>query len=305
MNTQIIPASPTPQYDFETILAKRDLAKTTAYRYGREVQLAQDAGINLLDSTAVADYAAGLPSSRKMFLRASVRLIANEITAVAKANATPDNVAAMQATMWRAESLKDAITVKVSKGERAHTWLNLAEVRTLVHLPVTETTIGLRDRVALGLLVGAGLRRDELVNLQWNQVTEQGERTVLSITGKGNKNRVIPISDKLVSLLDQWADVIGRDGFVIRSVRKGGKDIGKHMCGQSVLELVDKYGRMLGKEKLRPHDLRRTYARIGYDSGVDIGQISKLLGHASIATTQRYLGLEIDLNKTVSDFIPV
>ena len=290
--------------DFEAILAKRNLAATTRYRYGREITKAREAGINLLDATAVSNYAATLPSSRKMFLRAAVGLLADEMTQTAKAQATPDNVATMQAVMWRADALKGSIHVQATTGHKAHTWLNLAEVRVLLTGLTDASTIkGKRDRVVLGLLVGAGLRRDELASLTWEQVKQQGERTVLSITGKGKKNRVIPINDKLVTLLGEWGDLIGRTGNIARSVTKGG-EIGQGISGQAILDIVDAYGYELGKEALRPHDLRRTYARIGYDAGIDIGQVSKLLGHASIATTQRYLGLQIDLKKTVSDFVP-
>ena len=290
--------------NFEAILAKRNLAQTTRYRYGREIKLARQAGVNLLDATAVSTYAADLPSSRKMFLRAAVGLLADELSQVAKAQATPSNVAEMQAVLWRAEALKESIQVQATKGQQAHTWLNLAEVRALLTSLADETTMkGRRDRVVLGLLVGAGLRRDELAGLTWADVKQQGERTVLSITGKGKKRRVIPIHDKLVALLDEWAELVGRSGHIARSVTKGG-ELGESISGQAILDIVDAYGQELGKEKLRPHDLRRTYARIGYDVGIDIGQISKLLGHASIATTQRYLGLQIDLKKTVSDFVP-
>ena len=290
--------------NFEAILAKRNLAKTTRYRYGREIKLARAAGVNLLDATAVSTYAADLPSSRKMFLRAAVGLLADELSQVAKAQATPANVAEMQAVLWRAEALKESIQVQATKGERAHTWLNLAEVRSLLSSLTDETTVkGKRDRVVLGLLVGAGLRRDELAGLTWEHVTQQGERTVLSITGKGKKRRVIPIHDKLVTLLEEWAELVGRTGHIARSVKKGG-ELGESISGQAILDIVNAYGQELGKENLRPHDLRRTYARIGYDAGIDIGQISKLLGYASIATTQRYLGLQIDLKKTVSDFVP-
>lgn len=290
--------------NFEAILAKRNLARTTRYRYGREIKLARQAGVNLLDATAVSNYAADLPNSRKMFLRAAVGLLAGELSQVAKAQATPANVAEMQAVLWRAEALKESIQVQVTKGQQAHTWLNLAEVRALLTNLTDETTIkGKRDRVVLGLLVGAGLRRDELAGLTWEDVKQQGERTVLSITGKGKKRRVIPIHDKLVTLLNDWAELVGPTGYIARSVKKGG-ELGESISGQAILDIADAYGRELGKEKLRPHDLRRTYARIGYDAGIDIGQISKLLGHASIATTQRYLGLQIDLKKTVSDFVP-
>ena len=55
---------------------------------------------------------------------------------------------------------------------------------------------------------------------------------------------------------------------------------------------------------LAPHDLRWTYAQLGYEGGVPDTQISRLLGHASVAVTQRYLNLDLDLKTTVSDFIP-
>jgi integrase len=61
---------------------------------------------------------------------------------------------------------------------------------------------------------------------------------------------------------------------------------------------------MIGKPELQPHDLRRTYAELGRRAGVSISQISKLLGHASIETTQDYLNIELDLETTISDFVP-
>ena len=59
-----------------------------------------------------------------------------------------------------------------------------------------------------------------------------------------------------------------------------------------------------GLDPFRPHDLRRTYAELGRRAGVSISQISKLLGHASIETTQDYLNIELDLETTISDFVP-
>ena len=67
---------------------------------------------------------------------------------------------------------------------------------------------------------------------------------------------------------------------------------------------MQKRGAMIGKLDLQPHDLRRTYAELGRRAGVPISQISKLLGHASIETTQEYLNIELDLETTVSDFVP-
>ena len=60
----------------------------------------------------------------------------------------------------------------------------------------------------------------------------------------------------------------------------------------------------MGKAELQPHDLRRTYAQLGLKAGIPLEQISRLLGHASIKTTQRYLKIDLDLEMTISDFVP-
>ena len=77
------------------------------------------------------------------------------------------------------------------------------------------------------------------------------------------------------------------------------------LSGQAICDVVSKYGTMIDKPKLRPHDLRRSYAQFGLDNGIPITQISRLLGHSNVATTQRYLNQEIDLEATISDFVPI
>ena len=81
--------------------------------------------------------------------------------------------------------------------------------------------------------------------------------------------------------------------------------LGVDLCAVDVFRIVRKHGAMIGLPELAAHDLRRTYAQLGYEAGVSITQISRLLGHASVATTQRYLNLDLDLDTTVSDFIPL
>ena len=166
---------------------------------------------------------------------------------------------------------------------------------------------GRRDKLILGLLTGAGLRREELVNLRWDDVIglpRQGKlRTALSIRGKGARHRVIPINEKLAKALDQWAGVVGRNGYVIRSLGMN-REPGERISAEAIFYIVRAVGEKINKPHLSPQDLRRTYAQLGYEAGVPITQISKLLGHASLATTQRYLNLDLDPELTVSDFIP-
>ena len=296
----------------DSILQQKELASTTAYRYRREVEVALTAGIDIWHRDELATYAAGLATSRKRFLKAAVRLLANELTDRAQAAANPDNIQQVQAAVFRAESLKRAITVKERKGNKVHTWLTPLETKMFLALPDVTTVKGRRDRIILALLVGAGLRRNEAIDLSWSQVVQQGDRTILAITGKGNKERGVPINPTLVAWLAAWQQELGQQKLgqqrlanrICVSVGKGGR-IGQAISGQAILDIVVAYGREIGKEGLRPHDLRRTYARIGYDAGIDISQISLLLGHSSIRTTQDYLGLQIDINKSVSDYVPM
>ncbi len=62
---------------------------------------------------------------------------------------------------------------------------------------------------------------------------------------------------------------------------------------------------MIAETDLAPHDCRRTFAQLAYDAGVPTTQILRLLGHANVGTTQRYLNLDLDLEITVSDFVPL
>jgi len=83
------------------------------------------------------------------------------------------------------------------------------------------------------------------------------------------------------------------------------KEFGESLSAEGVFQIVRKFGKMIDIPKLSPHDMRRTYAHLGYDAGVPITQIKELLGNASIATTQRYLDLSLDLDNTASDFMPL
>jgi len=128
-------------------------------------------------------------------------------------------------------------------------------------------------------------------------------RTVLDVEGKGAKDRVVPISDRLANAVDEWGKLVDHQGRIARSLGRS-RTIQGDMSTVSIYNLVRRRGVMIDRPDLAPHDLRRTYAQLGYEAGVPITQISTLLGHASVATTQRYLNLELDLEVTVSDFIP-
>lgn len=290
-----------------TAIETADLAEGTKRHYKRVITDYLATGHHLADVGALTQHAAGLSNSGKAHLKAAVRLWSAAMISAVKGNVTPDDVATAQAAVMRFEALQGAIHVKAATGQKAHTWLTSKQVKRLVDA-APDTVAGKRDKLALSLLVGAGLRRDEATRLTFEQVKFQpvkGKiRTVLQIHGKGEKDRVIPISDRLAALLDEWATNTGGKGLILRSVGRRG-DVGDSISDIALFKIVRKYGGLISKPDLAPHDLRRTYAQIGYESGVPITQISKLLGHATIATTQRYLNLDLDLETTISDFVPL
>jgi len=282
------------------------LADSTKRQYTKALSNYLATGANLGNADALADYARDLPTSSKAFLKAAVKLVTERMSTALKGQATPENVKSTQAALYRLEALQSAIEVKTPSGQKAHTWLTAAEVKKLLSTCGPDLK-GQRDKIVLGLLVGAGLRRQEAITLTFADIVLQPRgdrmRTCLQICGKGDKNRVVPISDALANLLDQWAGIVG-DGRILRSVDQRGT-INGSMSSSGIFGIVRKHGAMIGKPNLAPHDLRRTYAQLGFEAGVPVTQISRLLGHSSIETTQRYLNLELDLECTASDFVPM
>ena len=225
-----------------------------------------------------------------------------------KANATPQNIQVAQSAIMRLEAMRAAVTVPAHKGTKAHTWLSPAEVQQITAL-CDDSLDGKRDWIILGLLLGAGLRREELAALKFDaiktQPTKKGVRVVLEVTGKGAKDRVIPVNAILAAKLYEWRQLAGSEHIARAMVRKSKTQLADSMSAVAIFHLVNKYGKQIGKPGLAPHDLRRTYAQLGYNAGVPITQISVLLGHSSVKTTQEYLNLNLDLESTASDFVPL
>ena len=89
---------------------------------------------------------------------------------------------------------------------------------------------------------------------------------------------------------------------MLRAVDKGDRIAGSGMTAQSVFEVVEKYGRRIGME-IAPHDLRRSFAKLAHKGHAPLEQIQISLGHASIQTTERYLGIQQDLTDAPCDHL--
>jgi integrase len=188
-------------------------------------------------------------------------------------------------------------------GVRAGNWLTREQAAALLREPDGATLRGKRDRAILGLLVGCGLRRAELVRLAVESLeTRDGRWVIVDLVGKGNRVRTVPVPGWVKRMVDDWTAAAGiRHGALFRAVSKGGVLAGLGLTEKAIWSIVNEHARAIGIERLAPHDLRRTCAKLCRAAGGDLEQIQFLLGHASIQTTERYLGAGQNLAVAVND----
>ncbi len=190
------------------------------------------------------------------------------------------------------------------RGVRAGNWLLKDQVNELLQAPSTTTRKGKRDRAILALLVACGLRRGEVIALTVDQLQQREGRWVLpDLEGKGGRIRTIPIPALVKVRIDEWIDSAAiTEGRIFRSVNKGDTVVGEGIADEKAIwRLVVEYAAQTSLGSLAPHDLRRTCAKLCRKAGGNLEQIQLLLGHASVATTERYLGTELDLAIAVND----
>jgi len=188
------------------------------------------------------------------------------------------------------------------RGNRMGNWLSQAQTQALIEAPEPNTLKGKRDRCALALLVGCGLRRDELVRINFEDIQQRdGRWVIVDLTGKHGRIRTVPVPAWVKVAIDHWSDAarvsIGR---ILRSMNRYDQITGETLSGDAVLDLAAQYGEEIGV-RIRPHDLRRTCAKLCRKHGAELEQIQILLGHASIQTTERYLGTKQDLSNAPND----
>jgi len=181
--------------------------------------------------------------------------------------------------------------VKIA-GVRAGNWLVPEQAERLINAPDINNPIGLRDRALLSLLIGAGLRRSEVATLKIENIQiREGRWCIIDLLGKGGRVRTIPIANWVKESVDAWA-LTGKvfEGYLFYPLdRCNGRKPRKAITGQGVFVIARFYARQLGLN-IRPHDLRRTFAKLAYRGQSDLVQIQCSLGHSDPKTTLRYLG---------------
>ena len=160
-----------------------------------------------------------------------------------------------------------------------------SELRKLLAAPDPCNVAGARDYAILVILGFTGMRRQELVGLDLKSIDL--ERKTVKVTGKGSKERLIPLNPFVVETLNKWLEVrpATSDPEAVFLSR-----LGRRLTGRSIHNIVCKYVKKAGlvKDRISPHKLRHTFATLLHLNDVDILEIRSLLGHASITSTQIY-----------------
>ena len=166
--------------------------------------------------------------------------------------------------------------------------LTRGEVEALLKACSNRAPTGIRNRALIVLLWRAGLRIGEALALHPKDLDAQ-QATVRVLRGKGRKHRVVGLDPQAWAVVQRWIDIRAKLGIDGRR-RLFCTLQGKPLDQAYVRALLPRLGRKAGIEKrVHAHGLRHTHASELRQEGIDVGIISKQLGHASIATTARYL----------------
>lgn len=179
-----------------------------------------------------------------------------------------------------------------STGERLPDTLSIDEVAALLDACPTETPSGLRDKALLEALYATGARVSEVLGLSVDDASaalDPESGGVLTVTGKGNKQRLVPLGSKARDALEAYL-VRGRPAFANGTshallLNKRGGALSRQSAWNAIKQAAARAG--IDKE-VSPHTLRHSFATHLLEGGADVRSVQELLGHASVTTTQIY-----------------
>jgi integrase/recombinase XerC len=183
-------------------------------------------------------------------------------------------------------------------------YIPIDDMFALLEKPDSDKPLGLRDVSILELLYSSGLRVSELVNLNLEHLELKAR--LVRVSGKGGKERVLPVGRKAVAALSEYLEQTAQ----LRKKAGYSKDQGPlflnyrggRLSSRSVHRLVKRYSLECGiTTEISPHSIRHTFATHLLDGGADLRSIQEMLGHVSLSTTQKYTHVSIDKLMEVYD----
>jgi integrase/recombinase XerC len=162
-----------------------------------------------------------------------------------------------------------------------------------------DTPLAIRDKAIMELFYSSGLRLSELAALRWDQIDPSSG--LITVTGKGNKTRVVPVGSYAAAALNEWRKVRGNfAGFEEPCIFVSQR--GKPISVRTIQSRIRHWARRQGiPQKVYPHLLRHSFASHMLESSGDLRAVQELLGHADISTTQVYTHLDFQHLASVYD----
>lgn len=185
-------------------------------------------------------------------------------------------------------------------------FLEVYEVEKIFDCLPEESMDGIRDRMIVEILYGCGLRVSELSQLRITNI--YAEASFLKVTGKNNKERLVPVGDAAIDAIRKYMEMV-RSRINIKAgfsdhllLNKSGKNLSRI----SIFKIVVNAGKMAGiSKKISPHTFRHSFATHLLEGGADLRIIQEMLGHESITTTEIYTHLDLQyLQQVIRDFHP-
>jgi len=175
--------------------------------------------------------------------------------------------------------------------------LKPAEAVRLVEAPPADDPVGARDRAVLEILYGSGLRVAELCSLDIDDLDLRGG--ALNVTGKGRKQRRVPLGDAARSALARYLEE-ARSTFDPKDAAAVFLNSrGTRLGPRTVRSVIARYTLADGLPPTSPHGLRHSYATHLLDGGADLRAVQELLGHENLATTEIYTHVSTERLKAV------
>jgi ATP-dependent HslUV protease subunit HslV len=167
--------------------------------------------------------------------------------------------------------------------------LSVDAATALVESPRGDDARAWRDRAVLETFYSTGARLSELAGLNAGDV--EWDAGVVRLMGKGRKERIVPIGSRALEALRRYREAIGRVGH--SGALFAGKN-GVRLSTRTIARIVKAGALAAGAPEAGPHTLRHSFATHLLEGGADLRAIQEMLGHASLATTQRYTHLTVD-----------
>lgn len=282
------PSSPASLFE---AIDRANLAESSRLVYRAAINRMLAAGVDYRDAYQLREYGTRLTRQQKLALQSALKHARDEELWHVNARVTPDTVHQAEAVERRWAAIRKALNGANEHGGRLrrHQWLAAGELETMIQACLAEgTERGRRDALALFLMGDCGLRRAEAANARYSDVVMQGGRPVLHVLGKGGKERDVPLHRQAHELITAGEQEHGGEYLLKRIDRHGYVYDG--LTARALTDIARGRGRIIGRDGLAPHDLRRSFAQVRRRAGMDLEQIRELLGHSSLETTRRYLG---------------